>query len=370
MASILTRYALAASATAADPLTASVALASGTGRKLVVCSVIENASATVDTLTFDGASCTRFVNNVRTTDNVAQSWFYYDIPDAKGAANYDLVFDFSTGSIRHTWTGWVTQGDVVGQPQFATAEGAAGVNTVAASIATVSGDVLLTVVDNASATPTFGSAPASSEVTFGNWATLSTAGTRVSKSDALGDATETVTATWTQSDTNGIKRMYLVNTTPLAAGPTITVQPVADTVILSNETTASFSVTATGTGSLSYDWELEDGVGSGVYANLANGNGATWTGQTAASCSATLTAKTLTGRRVRCNVTDDNGTTTTNAVALTIWDGPQVTTFPATDGDGESTATLTSDYVTGVGEAIEVRIPLSDGDVAVTVTTT
>jgi len=153
-------------------------------------------------------------------------------------------------------------------------------------------------------------------------------------------------------------------------GPTITVQPVADTVILSNETSASFSVTATGTGTLLYDWELEDGVGSGVYANLANGSGATWTGQASASCSAALTAKTLTGRRVRCNVTDDNGTTTTNAVALTIWDGPQVTTFPATDGDGESTATLTSDYVTGVGEAIEVRIPLSDGDVAVTVTTT
>jgi hypothetical protein len=153
-------------------------------------------------------------------------------------------------------------------------------------------------------------------------------------------------------------------------GPTITVQPVADTVILSNETSASFSVTATGTGTLLYDWELEDGVGSGVYANLANGNGATWTGQASASCSATLTAKTLTGRRVRCNVTDDNGTTTSSAVALTIWDGPQVTTFPATNGSGVSTATLTSDYVTGVGEAIEVRIPLSDGDVAVTVTTT
>jgi len=174
---------------------------------------------------------------------------------------------------------------------------------------------------------------------------------------------------WTGTS-NGQGTLIVAIAEAAPAGPTITVQPVADTVILTNETTASFSVTATGTGSLSYDWELEDGVGSGVYANLANGNGATWTGQTASSCSATLTAKTLTGRRVRCNVTDDNGTTTTNAVALTIWDGPQVTTFPATNGSGVSTATLTSDYVTGVGEAIEVRIPLSDGDVAVTVTTT
>jgi hypothetical protein len=191
-----------------------------------------------------------------------------------------------------------------------------------------------------------------------------------------GSIASTVTGTTTLNSQRGATTgaatatVFVLSLAEVVVGPTITVQPVADTVILSNETSASFSVTATGTGSLSYDWELEDGVGSGVYANLANGNGATWTGQASASCSATLTAKTLTGRRVRCNVTDDNGTTTTNAVALTIWDGPQVTTFPATNGSGVSTATLTCDYVTGVGEAIEVRIPLSDGDVAVTVTTT
>jgi len=372
MASVLTRYAWATSASVADPLTASIALASGTGRKLVVCSVIENASATVNTLTFDAESCTRFVDNDRFT-GVAQSWFYFDIPDAKSAANYDLVFDFSAGSIRHSWTGWVTQGDTVGEPRKVTATSGTGVATVAASIATVSGDVLLTVVSNSGAgtTDDFPAPnPTSSEVTFLARSETTGAGTTVCRNDAVADATETVTVTWTQDGTTNQRQMYLINTTPLAAGPTITVQPVADTVILSNANTATFSVTATGTGSLSYDWELEDGVGSGVYANLANGNGATWTGQASASCSATLTAKTLTGRRVRCNVTDDNGTTTTNAVALTIWDGPQVTTFPATNGSGVSTATLTSDYVTGVGEAIEVRIPLADGDVAVTVTTT
>tara|TARA_R110000868_G_scaffold112734_1_gene303287 strand:+ start:289 stop:1389 length:1101 start_codon:yes stop_codon:yes gene_type:complete len=154
-------------------------------------------------------------------------------------------------------------------------------------------------------------------------------------------------------------------------GPTINTQPTADTVILTNESTATFTVAATTSGgSLTYDWELETSVGGGVYANLSDGSGATWTGQTAASCSATLTAKTLSGRRVRCNVTDSNGTTTSTAVALTIYDGPQLTTFGPTNGSGVSTATLTCDYVTGVGEAIEVRIPLSDGDVAVTVTTT
>jgi len=154
------------------------------------------------------------------------------------------------------------------------------------------------------------------------------------------------------------------------AGPTITVQPTAQTKVLTNANTATFGITATGTGGLTYDWELENGVGSGVYADVADGSGATWTGRTTTSLVGTFTAKTLSGRRVRCNVTDSNGTTTSTAVALTLFDGPQLTTFPATNGSGVSTATLTSDYVTGVGEAIEVRIPLSDGDVAVTVTTT
>lgn len=188
--------------------------------------------------------------------------------------------------------------------------------------------------------------------------------------DTRGTVSQVEQVTWSWSGGNQRFGLTLAAFEETVLGPTITVQPVADTVILTNETTATFSVTATGTGTLLYDWELEDGVASGVYANLANGNGATWTGQTASSCTATLTAKTLSGRRVRCNVTDDNGTTTTNAVALTIFDGPQLTTFPATNGSGVSTATLTCDYVTGTGEAIEVRIPLSDGDVAVTVTTT
>lgn len=184
---------------------------------------------------------------------------------------------------------------------------------------------------------------------------------------AVGAGSLTRTLVWA-SLTDSINLAVFVPVTP--AGPTITVQPVADTVILTNETTASFSVTATGTGGLTYDWELETGVSSGVYANVADGSGATWTGQAAASLSATLTAKTLTGRRVRCNVTDTNGTTTTNAVALTIYDGPQLTTFPATNASGVSTATLTSDYVTGTGEFVEVAIVLSDGRVAVTTTVT
>jgi hypothetical protein len=218
MASIATRIAWAASGTAADPTVVSVTLSAGTGRKLVVCSILENATATTDGATFDGVPLTRFVDNDR-VNGVTQSWLFLDIPDAKGAGTYNLSVDLSAGSIRHSLTGWITAGDTVGTPRTATASTGPGVSTVTASIAAAAGDALLTVVDNANSTPNFASAPSSSEVTFGSLSSVSTAGTRCARSDAIGDATETVSATWAQNSTDDTRRMYLINTTPAAAPP-------------------------------------------------------------------------------------------------------------------------------------------------------
>jgi hypothetical protein len=154
-----------------------------------------------------------------------------------------------------------------------------------------------------------------------------------------------------------------------ALGPTITVQPANDVGIISNGQSTVYTTTATGTTISNLVWR-EDGstIGhGGIYNIVTTGIG---TGSVTSTLTITRTSKTNTPWDIRASVTDANGTTETNTVTDTWWTGPVLTTFPATDGDGESTATLTSDYVTGVGEAIEVRIPLSDGDVAVTVTTT
>lgn len=132
-----------------------------------------------------------------------------------------------------------------------------------------------------------------------------------------------------------------------AAGPTIDTQPVAGTAVVNESTLSSLSFTVAATtsgGTLLYDWELETSVGGGVYANLANGNGATWTGQAAATATGTFTATTLTGRRVRVNVTDDNGTTTSDAVALTVYQGPVLVQPGVTNGSGVSTTTYTTDF--------------------------
>ena len=86
---------------------------------------------------------------------------------------------------------------------------------------------------------------------------------------------------------------------------------------------------------------------------MADGNGATWTGATGTSLVGTFTAETLTGRRVRCNVTDDNGTTTTNAVALTIYTGPILSAY---SGTGAGTIDLSADEVLGNGYSYRVTV--------------
>lgn len=139
----------------------------------------------------------------------------------------------------------------------------------------------------------------------------------------------------------------ILSYTAAAAGPTIDTQPTAQTCTINNstDTTATFTVAATTSGgALSYQWQLEDSVGAGTYTNISNGG--IYSGATSTSLVVTPTTKTgLTGLRVRCNVTDSNGTTATNAVVLTVYTGFQFTsaTDAVTDGSGEATVTWTDD---------------------------
>lgn len=349
------------SGAASASLTVSLTLGSGVNRKLVV-AIASETSIALNALTYDGT--TLLANLVRDEVNaLARSrLYYYDIPDAKGAGSYNVVATFASSTSQYTMYCWQLQNAATGAPEANTGANNATGNSISTSLtASASADVIGLFTTSETGSPVWSSPmtlrQAGGEANYRSLAADTTA--------SGGSVTIAVTG-----DSSGVARSIVALSVAAILGPTITVQPVADTVILTNETTATFSVTATGTGSLTYDWELETSVGGGSYSNLADGNGATWTGQAASSCTATLTAKTLSGRRVRCNVTDDNGTTTTDAVALTIFDGPQVTTFPATNASGVSTATLTCDYVTGTGEAIEVAIVLPDGRVAVTTTTT
>lgn len=351
-----------------NPRSVNIALASGTGRKLVVVAANETTgAATIDSATFDGTSITSFSS--RTASSMRERWFYYDIPDGKGAATYAIAVTLSSDAGALSVAAWITDGDTAGEPRIATVTVADGEASKAVSIDAVNGDALLTAYFDPTSANT--ASAASSQVTLGNSNNISTSGFRAHKYDATGDATESVTVTWTPSTSTGGKIAALVNTTPLAAGPSIDTQPTAVTTVLAGPVSnnpATFTVAATTSGgSLVYDWELEDGVGSGVYANLADGDGTTWTGQTSASCSATITATTLSGRRVRCNVTDDNGTTTTNAVALTIYAGTTIAQPAATDGSGVATAVLTTDVADTANGALKL-ITFTKGSVTLRTT--
>jgi hypothetical protein len=93
-----------------------------------------------------------------------------------------------------------------------------------------------------------------------------------------------------------------------ATGPTITTQPAAQRVGVGS--TATFTIAATGTGTLHYDWEVDRGGGWG----FGNAVGAT----DAATYTTPATTLAFSGYVYRCNVTDDNGTTVSSSAILTV----------------------------------------------------
>lgn len=101
-------------------------------------------------------------------------------------------------------------------------------------------------------------------------------------------------------------------TTPTA--PTITTQPVSQSVATGQK--AIFSVVATGTASLSYQWQK---------------NNANITGATSSSYTTPATILADNGSTYRCIVTNSAGSATSNAATLTVTGGvaPTITTQPA-----------------------------------------
>lgn len=93
-----------------------------------------------------------------------------------------------------------------------------------------------------------------------------------------------------------------------SSGPTITSHPSSDEV--TEPTPGEFSVSATGEGSLSYQWQVNDGEG---WVNVSTGSGGTTDTYTTGA-----TSVAMDGYQYRCAVTDDDGTTNSNAATLTV----------------------------------------------------
>jgi len=96
--------------------------------------------------------------------------------------------------------------------------------------------------------------------------------------------------------------------------PTVTVQPIS--VTNCDRTTASFSVTATGAGPLTYQWQEQVG-GAGAWNNLANGS--PYSGATSPTLTINPLAAIMNGNRYRCIVTGIcNPAFTSNPATLTV----------------------------------------------------
>jgi hypothetical protein len=142
------------------------------------------------------------------------------------------------------------------------------------------------------------------------------------------------------------------------SAPTITLQPASKTVVRANTTTATFTVTVTGTSPLSYQWQVNDGGGFDPI-----------TGATNSTLTLNNIIKAWDQYQYRCVVTNDEGTATSNAAVLSVFNGPQLTTFLPTNASGVTTATLSCDYPTGEDEVVEVAVVLPDGRIQISFVT-
>ena len=97
--------------------------------------------------------------------------------------------------------------------------------------------------------------------------------------------------------------------------PTISAQPTDDTANAGS--TATFSVSATGTGALTYQWQAETGSG---WSNVSGATSATYT-------TPSLSASNS-GNKYRVLVTDSNGTTTSQAATLWVVSPPTISVQP------------------------------------------
>ena len=121
------------------------------------------------------------------------------------------------------------------------------------------------------------------------------------------------------------------------APPTITQQPSARNVCAGG--TAAFSITATGDGTLTYRWQKNQ-------ANLSNG------GHYSGATTATLTitgADSGDAANYRCVVTNEGGSTNSNAAALTLKAATTITQQPSDQSVNEGETAIFSVTATGDG---------------------
>ena len=167
----------------------------------------------------------------------------------------------------------------------------------------------------------------------------------VSFGAGTGTTTATMTTNTTTSAYNGLKLRVVVtdgngvstisNVATLTVGPAITTQPTSQTVATGNQ--ATFSVVASGTGTLTYQWQYFNS--NSHWVSFGAG-----TGTTTATLLTNATTSAYSGLNLRVVVTDGNGVSTiSNTVTLTVANPPVITAQPT------SSQSVTEGSTVGLG---------------------
>lgn len=346
-----------------------VTVPSGTNRKLSVAYARETA-VTVSTLTFDDTvSPVSFLANARasvqnaTDTNIGIVVYDYDIPDGVAAGTYDVDYTLSASNGTHTML-WVTgAGIAAGAPEdTATAEWTTTSTNATGTVTSTDDAELFGVAITGAAAQTWevtGSVTEAAENNETNYTTVLATGT----ASGAGDKTFTGTV---NTGGSGNKALVLLSYA-VVLGPTITTQPTADTAVVHPSHPASFTVDCAAA-ITSCAWELEDSVGAGTYSAITSGVGGfvidTTLGTGTSVLTYTPTATTHTGKRIRAKPTDAGGTTTSDAVALTVRAGATIVpTTTTTDEDAQVTGTAKTDVQADDAEMLVAFVALMvDGE--------
>ena len=137
-----------------------------------------------------------------------------------------------------------------------------------------------------------------------------------------------------------------VNPAPIA--PAISAQPVSTSVTAGSG--ASFTVAATGTSPLTYQWQRSTNSGTS-WSNLSNG--ATYSGATTATLSVGATTPAMSSDQFRCVVTNAVSSVTSNAASLTVTAVPVAPTITSQPQSVSVTIGQRADFsVTATGSGV------------------
>ncbi|HKW61802.1 MAG TPA: immunoglobulin domain-containing protein [Candidatus Acidoferrum sp.] len=212
------------------------------------------------------------------------------------------------------------------------------VAVVSNSVGTVTSGGAILTVNSAPVAPTFTTQPANQTVTAGQTATFSvvaggtsplsyqwqknaaniagaTSASYTTPATTTSDSGSTFDVVVTNNAGTATSNSVTLTVNAAVVAPSITTQPVNQTVTAGQ--TATFSVVATGTAPLSYQWQK---------------NGANISGATSASYTTPATTTSDTGSTFAVVVSNSAGTATSNAATLTVTPAPvapTITTQPA-----------------------------------------